>query len=325
MSAILSEMQKTVGQSLRTALQRLDEGVCLEEIVLTSPAQVGLMCFFYYWTKEVERAVSEIRNDRKSMGALTKRFTGLINRFSHMLSRGVYRPMSIHLDNTQKLRVEGILGVSIFVFTYSSSKKFISQKYYLLLRNLARIYLIIHPCHPFLFQLGFFALQTIEKLTTNKLRDVNDFELYQTIKCYRTQGKQHTNISKTGTPAKTPDINSRTITTTNNRSNNNNTNDTVRIEMLDKSMSYQNEFLGCDLGSVVWITSDKAVLNLMQAVSERKAGCVSSKQASGQSDVIDVSFLNISYLSRTLNLGLEVPGAMTNTRMCNTLPLNSRS
>ena len=55
-------------------------------------------------------------------------------------------------------------------------------------------------------------------------------------------------------------------------------------------MGYQNDFLGCDLGSVIWITSDKAMMNLIQAVSDRKAACVSSQQASGgRSDVIDVS------------------------------------
>ena len=113
MSAILNEIRNGVKQSLSTAIQRVDEGTtCMEDIVLNYPAQVALMCFFYYWTKEVERAVCEIRNDRKSMTLLTKKFTGLVNRLSHMLSRGVYRPMNVHLNNTQKLRVESILGVS---------------------------------------------------------------------------------------------------------------------------------------------------------------------------------------------------------------------
>lgn len=117
MSKILQEIKSTVCQNLTTAIKQLDEGVHLEEIILNFAAQIGLMCFFYYWTKECERAVVDIRNDRKSLASLMKKFTGLVNRLSHMLSRGVYRPMSVVLSNTQKNRVESILGVCyIFLF-----------------------------------------------------------------------------------------------------------------------------------------------------------------------------------------------------------------
>ena len=146
--------------------------------------------------------------------------------------------------------------------------------------------------------MGFFALSTIDKLSSNKLRDVNDFELYQTIKCYKT--------TTTTTPPRRSSM-KESSPLGRNTPDSVQTN-SVRIQILDRSLSYQNEFLGCDLGSVVWITSDKAVMNLVQAISERKAACVSSPQASGcgsGNDVVDVSdllhlFIGVLYFSQLM-------------------------
>ena len=61
--------------------------------------------------------------------------------------------------------------------------------------------------------------------------------------------------------------------------------------MLDTSLAYQNEFLGCRLGAVTWVTSDKALLNLTMALSNQRAGCVSSEMVYGKSEIIDVSVM----------------------------------
>lgn len=147
--------------------------------------------------------------------------------------------------------------------------------------------------------MGFFALSTIDKLSSNKLRDVNDFELYQTIKCYKTTTTEPSLPPTATTTARRSSLGKGTPLLVDKNTPDGAETHSVRIQILDRSLSYQNEFLGCDLGSVVWITSDKAVMNLVQAISERKAACVSSAQASGcggGNDVIDVSNFEVSFI-----------------------------
>ena len=99
------------------------------------------------------------------------------------------------------------------------------------------------------------------------MRDLNDFEWRQTMKCYKTTAMDSNFVTISEEELQT-----------------------VNINILDESLAYHNEFLGCQLGSVVWITSDKALLNLMVALNERKAGCITNDSyPSASNDTIDVS------------------------------------
>uniref|UniRef100_A0A7M5WVD3 Uncharacterized protein n=2 Tax=Clytia hemisphaerica TaxID=252671 RepID=A0A7M5WVD3_9CNID len=251
MSKILSEIKNSVKQLLSTSIQKLDNGVPFEEVLLNTPAQIGVISFYYYFTKETERAVLFLRSDRKSLTNLAKKFSGLSNRLSYMLSHGVYRPMNVNLSRTQKIRVENVLG------------------------------------------LCFFAVTTIDKLIAVKMRDTNDFEWRQTVKCYAGDAqylqttrnnspqppRSHTPTRKNMSPPRSQTPRIETIDERGVQP--------VHIKLLDFSFTYQNEFHGCQLGSVVWVTSDKAFLNLMTSLTNGKAGCVSCDQPTGRSGIID--------------------------------------
>ena len=142
MSKILSEIKNSVKNLLSTSIQKLDSGVPFEEILLNSPAQIGVICFYYHFTKECERSVMFLRSDRKALTNLAKKFSGLSNRLCYMLSRGVYRPMNVNLSKTQKMRVENVLGVSkinglAFVYLRLPLSTIITRVSHFLLKNLS--------------------------------------------------------------------------------------------------------------------------------------------------------------------------------------------
>ena len=131
------------------------------------------------------------------------------------------------------------------------------------------------------------------------MRDTSDFEWRQTIKCYAGDAlchqttrnnspqppRSHTPPRRNMSPHMTPRSQTPRVETIDERDV-----QPVHIKLLDYSFTYQNEFHGCHLGSIVWVTSDKALLNLMTALTNGKAGCVSCDQLTGRSDVINVSF-----------------------------------
>lgn len=95
-----------------------------------------------------------------------------------------------------------------------------------------------------------------DHLVNNKLRGISDFEWKQTIKCYysHTDKEQHD----------------------------------LHIHMLDKKFHYQNEFLGCKFSLIMSPFTERCLLNLGQAVVDRKAGCVSGPDLVGKTEIIRV-------------------------------------
>lgn len=109
---VLSESRNAVNCEMFDCIENLDGGMVLEDSVLKFPCQVALMGFFYFWTKECEKAIQDIRIDRKAFTMLSKRFLGLINRLTQLLTRGTAKSCSSPLTDVQRIRLQCIIAVS---------------------------------------------------------------------------------------------------------------------------------------------------------------------------------------------------------------------
>ena len=76
-------------------------------------SQVSLNGLMYYWTRECERAVNDIRIDRKSCANLSKKLSIMNNRLAQALVRGVWKVTQSSLTNLQKQKLQFIAGVCV--------------------------------------------------------------------------------------------------------------------------------------------------------------------------------------------------------------------
>lgn len=212
LSTLLCEIKHTVHGSLLTFIKSINNDIIIDDLIINFPCQVTLMGLLYYWTKECEQSISDVRIDRKSLTNFAKKISNMANRFSQILIRGSSKSSGIHVSNVQQIRMESITGMIIY------------------LRDV------------------------FDHLVNNKLRGISDFEWKQTIKCYysHTDKEQHD----------------------------------LHIHMLDKKFHYQNEFLGCKFSLIMSPFTERCLLNLGQAVVDRKAGCVSGPDLVGKTEII---------------------------------------
>ena len=116
LSALLQEVKNTICKSMKTAIESIKRGVSVDEIVMNNCCQVGLMTFWFYWTINSEKAVNDIRDDRKSFVNMNKKYLSITNRLIQMIYKGTWKSGSITLSQVQNLRLESIIGV-MFVFS----------------------------------------------------------------------------------------------------------------------------------------------------------------------------------------------------------------
>ena len=115
LSALLQEVKNTICKSMKTAIESIKRGVSVDEIVMNNCCQVGLMTFWFYWTINSEKAVNDIRDDRKSFVNMNKKYLSITSRLIQMIYKGTWKSGSITLSQVQKLRLESIIGVmSVF-------------------------------------------------------------------------------------------------------------------------------------------------------------------------------------------------------------------
>lgn len=61
------------------------------------------------------------------------------------------------------------------------------------------------------------------------------------------------------------------------------------LEMFESTFEYHHEFLGCNLDSIMMMLSEKVLVNLVLALADRKAGCISGDLLVGKSVLVNVS------------------------------------
>ena len=71
------------------------------------------MGILYYWTKECEQGIAELRYDRKALHATSKRFGTNCARIPTVVARGSWKTIDEPMLPVHKLRLEGVMSVSM--------------------------------------------------------------------------------------------------------------------------------------------------------------------------------------------------------------------
>ena len=71
--------------------------------------RIGLL---YYWTKEGEQAVTDIKYDRKAIHNTIRRFGATVGKLPTCLVRGAWRNRDDQLQPVHRLRLENMITVS---------------------------------------------------------------------------------------------------------------------------------------------------------------------------------------------------------------------
>ena len=78
------------------------------------PAQVCRFGMLFYWTKECEQGVAEIKYDRKALNNTSKKFGSVINKLPVLLMRGTWKNVDETMTPIHKIRLERMVTVSIW-------------------------------------------------------------------------------------------------------------------------------------------------------------------------------------------------------------------
>ncbi|XP_070568705.1 dynein axonemal heavy chain 5-like isoform X4 [Ptychodera flava] len=108
-------ISKTIFSAAVKALNDVNAGLPLEELAFRYPGQVGRLGLLSHWTRECELGIAEIRYERKALNNSAKKFLMVVNRISSVMGRGVWRGIDEPVTAVHKLRLESLLGLSLYL------------------------------------------------------------------------------------------------------------------------------------------------------------------------------------------------------------------
>ncbi|CAG5121564.1 unnamed protein product, partial [Candidula unifasciata] len=115
----LGALKNSVGETLRNLTQAVisdcQNGVGLEDWVLKYPSQVCRTGMLYHWTSECETAISEIKNERKSLQGALRKYNMATSRLVTVLLRGVWKNSEEPVLPIHRLRLEAMINQSIYL------------------------------------------------------------------------------------------------------------------------------------------------------------------------------------------------------------------
>ena len=76
------------------------------------PTQICIVALNYLWTKEAELSIYDIKNDRKSVNAASKKFIQVLTKLLTTLTKSKWASVDRPILFIHKLRLETMLGVS---------------------------------------------------------------------------------------------------------------------------------------------------------------------------------------------------------------------
>ena len=136
-------------------------------IVLQYPSQVCCLGLLYYWTRECEYAVADIKNDRKALQNLSKKFSAVMTRLPTILYRGAWKTIDAPMLPVHKLRLENMITVGWFH-----------------VHKIHNMFIVSDCFCTFVFQQALYLRDCLESMTTRKIREPTDFEWRRNMRCY---------------------------------------------------------------------------------------------------------------------------------------------
>ena len=70
------------------------------------------IALIYFWTKECEFSISDLRNDRKALQNQLRKFNANVSRLPTILYRGAWKSVEEEMTAVHKVRLEAMITVS---------------------------------------------------------------------------------------------------------------------------------------------------------------------------------------------------------------------
>ncbi|XP_023932047.1 dynein heavy chain 5, axonemal-like isoform X1 [Lingula anatina] len=126
----LQQLRESVGITLHemsvSVCQEVNANVTMDEWAFRYPAQVCRIGLLYYWTRECEQGVQEIKYDRKSLNNISKKFQGATSKLPAMLVRNQWRTLDEAMMPMHRLRLEAMITYCLYLrdsIDYMSNRK----------------------------------------------------------------------------------------------------------------------------------------------------------------------------------------------------------
>ncbi|BFZ10052.1 hypothetical protein BsWGS_13093 [Bradybaena similaris] len=115
----LEALRNSVGETLHSmtiaVISDCHNGLALEDWALKYPSQVCLTGMLYHWTADCEAAISEIKNEKKSLQVALRKYNVATSRLATALLRGVWKNSDEPVLHLHRLRLEAMINQSIYL------------------------------------------------------------------------------------------------------------------------------------------------------------------------------------------------------------------
>ncbi|CAH1226669.1 DNAH5 [Branchiostoma lanceolatum] len=115
LQSLQQSIHRTIAKSISRIVRDIGLGVAMEEWAFRYPSQVARLGLLYYWTKECELAVSELKYERKAIPNASKKFSTVINRLPTCLTRGAWKGLDEPFLPIHKLRLQNMITYSLYL------------------------------------------------------------------------------------------------------------------------------------------------------------------------------------------------------------------
>ncbi|XP_052089132.1 uncharacterized protein LOC127725852 isoform X10 [Mytilus californianus] len=106
---------KTIKEMNNSIIQDCNQGTVMDEWASKYPAQVCKIGMLYFWTKECEIGISEIKYDRKALHGALKRYSIHTSKLTSVLMRGAWRTIEEPMLPVHKSRLECMVAQSLYL------------------------------------------------------------------------------------------------------------------------------------------------------------------------------------------------------------------
>ncbi|XP_041355189.1 dynein gamma chain, flagellar outer arm-like isoform X3 [Gigantopelta aegis] len=115
----LSKLRDSVGKTLHdmniSVIQDCINGVPMDEFAAKYPAQVCRMGMLFFWTRECEVGITEVKYDRKALQMTLRKHITTTNKLSSVLTKGAWKTIDDPMLPMHKNRLECMITQSLYL------------------------------------------------------------------------------------------------------------------------------------------------------------------------------------------------------------------
>ncbi|RDD45872.1 Dynein heavy chain 5, axonemal [Trichoplax sp. H2] len=115
LNALSTSVEKTLLELINDQVDDVLAMTSIDEWAYKYPAQVARLGLQYYWTKECEQGITEIRTERKSLSNTSRRFWSFLSKTTVTISRVNWKHVDEPVTNVHRLRLETLLAHGLYM------------------------------------------------------------------------------------------------------------------------------------------------------------------------------------------------------------------